>query len=322
MDWILLGIPAGIVLLYYGSEWMVDGAKNIALRYGVAPFVVGLTVVAFGSSAPEAVTSLVSGDNPQIILGNIVGSNTANVGLAIGLAALIAPIACAYRAIRFELISMMVSVFMITLLSLTGILTPLYGVILVLSLFLFVYLVYRYKKGGDSEESILPDKEEKGEATKSKGICAVMVVLGILALYFGARLFIDGAVSLAGLIGISDMLVGLIVVAVGTSLPELCICIMAAYRKENELVVSNIVGSIVFNSFFALGVGLLVTSIPVTHYMMVFHMPVMILMTGMLFVMIRSGNSISRSEGGLLVAVYAAYIALMAFYPELTQGMV
>ena len=117
MSWELIGIPIGIVFLYFGSEWMVDGAKKIAFRLGIAPFVVGLTVVAFGSSAPEAITSLVSGSNPQIIAGNIVGSNIANVGIAIGLSALMAPLACKYKEIRFELITMMAASIGITLLA-------------------------------------------------------------------------------------------------------------------------------------------------------------------------------------------------------------
>ncbi|MBQ8373693.1 MAG: hypothetical protein IJX35_05245, partial [Candidatus Methanomethylophilaceae archaeon] len=113
MDWILLGIPIGIVMLYFGSDWMVKGGKGLALRLGVAPFVIGLTVLAFGSSAPECVTSIVSGDTPQIIIGNVVGSNIANIGLAIGLAALVGPLAAKYSTMRFELIVMMLSAVLI-----------------------------------------------------------------------------------------------------------------------------------------------------------------------------------------------------------------
>lgn len=323
MSWILLGIPIGIVLLYFGSEWMVDGAKKMAIRLGVTPFVVGLTVVAFGSSAPEVVTSLVSGNNPQIILGNIVGSNIANVGLAIGLAALISPVACKYKEIRFELISMMVAVFVVTLMSLTGALGLIEGTILVASLFVFVFLAYRLK-GKDKidvkDEKVSKVVEESIKTPLWKSV--LLVVVGLALLYFGARAFIDGAVVLAEMFGVSDLMIGLIVVAVGTSLPELCICIIAAYRKENEIVVSNIVGSIVFNCFFALGVGVMYTTVPVTHYTMVFHLPVMILMTGLLVLMIRSGNRINRLEGVALIGVYVVYVALMGLFPELTQGII
>lgn len=322
VSWILLGIPVGIVLLYFGSEWMVDGAKKMAVRLGVTPFVIGLTVVAFGSSSPEVITSLVSGDTPQIILGNVVGSNIANVGLAIGLAALISPIACKFSEIRFEVISMMVAVFVVTLMALTGALGFIEGAILVAALFVFVFLAYRLKKDNKKEEPqetpIVKEEDKNAPMWKS----AVMVVLGIVLLYFGATVFIDGAVELATIFGISELMIGLIVIAVGTSLPELCICLLAAYRKENEIVVSNIVGSIVFNSFFALGVGVLFTTVPVSYYTLVFHLPMMILMAGLLALMIRSGNKIVRWEGALLVGIYIVYIALMGLFPELTQGIV
>lgn len=301
---------------------MVDGAKKMALRLGVTPFVVGLTVVAFGSSAPEAITSLVSGNNPQIIIGNIVGSNIANVGLAIGLAALISPITCVYREIRFELISMMVSVVIITLLALNGYMDTAVGIFLIAFLLVFVFAVYKYKtKSGDlPPECCYQDPSETTEVSMWKS--AILVLVGIIALYIGAKSFIGGSVELASILGISDLLIGLLVVAVGTSLPELCICLLAAYRHENELVVSNIVGSIVFNSSFALGVGALFTVVPITHYMLVFHMPVMIIIAAMMFLMIRSGDRISRKEGAVLFAVYAAYTAAMIIFPELTSGVV
>jgi len=323
MVWELLGIPIGIVFLYFGSEWMVDGAKKMAFRLGVAPFVVGLTVVAFGSSAPEAITSVVSSANPQIIVGNIVGSNIANVGLAIGLAAILSPIACKYKEIRFELMSMMIATIAITLMSTMGYLNWVDGIILVSALFVFVYAVYRLKRNAPADESIDPDLiEESKSVSMPMWKCVVLVVVGIIALYVGAKAFIAGSVELASMIGISDLLVGLIVVAVGTSLPELCICLLAAHRHENELVVSNIVGSIVFNCFFALGVGLFGATVPITHYVLVFHMPVMIILAGLMFIMIKSGNCISRKEGVILTGIYAVYIALMVIFPELSSGVV
>lgn len=323
MVWELLGIPIGMILLYFGSEWMVDGAKKMAFRIGVTPFVVGLTVVAFGSSAPEAVTSMVSGDNPQIIVGNIVGSNIADVGLAIGLAALISPVVCQYKEIRFELISMMISVIIVALLALNGYLNWVMGVFLVAALFVFVFCIYKYK--AKLKEITASDKELEEESKNivtSMWKCVVLVVVGIVVLYFGARAFITGSVELASMLGVSDLMIGLLVVAIGTSLPEICICILAAYRHENEIVVSNIVGSIIFNCFFALGVGALVTNVPIAHYTMVFHIPVMILFAALMFIMVRSRNKITKKDGVLLVSVYLAYIVLMIIFPELTSGVV
>ena len=323
MSWILLGIPIGIILLYLGSEWMVDGAKKMALRLGVTPFVVGLTVVAFGSSSPELITSLVSGDNPQIILGNIVGSNIANVGLAIGLAAIISPIVCKFAAIKFELGAMMFAVVIITVMALTGSLGFVEGAILLSALAVFIYFVYTLKKKDpENADSEVTEEDIFESASTPVWKCMILVIIGIVALYFGARAFIGGAVEIAEIFGVSDLLIGLLVVAIGVSLPELCVCIVAAYRKENEIVVSNIVGSIVFNCFFALGVGILFTTVPVTHYAMVFHMPVMILIAALMLIMVKFNKGVSRSNGAILVAIYAAYVSAMIIFPQLTEGIV
>ncbi len=141
MDWVLLGIPAGIVMLYFGSDWLVDGAKKLALKLGIAPFVVGLTVIAFGSSAPEIITSIVSTKTPGIILGNVIGSNIVNVGVAIGVAAMICPLAAVYRTMRIELITMIGTAFLLLALAFTGTIGLPFGILLLAILVSFVYIV-------------------------------------------------------------------------------------------------------------------------------------------------------------------------------------
>ncbi len=321
MDWILLGIPIGIVMLYFGSDWMVKGGKGLALRLGVAPFVIGLTVLAFGSSAPECVTSIVSGDTPQIIIGNVVGSNIANIGLAIGLAALVGPLAAKYSTMRFELIVMMLSAVLITVMAMTGAIGTVEGLILMVLLFVFVFSVYRLKKDdAEGQEAYTSEVEEDDgpEFMRKTPFQILLVIVGLVLLYFGARFFIDGAKELASMVGVSDMLIGLIVVAIGTSLPELCISVMAAYRGEADLAVSNIVGSNIFNAFFVLGVGASLSTVPIVDSMMCFHLPVMLVFSAVMFLMIRGRNRIDRPMGAILVAMYAAYIVVMAFVPSLT----
>ena len=321
MDWILLGIPIGIVMLYFGSDWMVKGGKGLALRLGVAPFVIGLTVLAFGSSAPECVTSIVSGDTPQIIIGNVVGSNIANIGLAIGLAALVGPLAAKYSTMRFELIVMMLSAVLITVMAMTGAIGTVEGLILMVLLFVFVFSVYRLKKDdAEGQEAYTSEVEEDDgpEFMRKTPFQILLVIVGLVLLYFGARFFIDGAKELASMVGVSDMLIGLIVVAIGTSLPELCISVMAAYRGEADLAVSNIVGSNIFNAFFVLGVGASLSTVPIVDSMMCFHLPVMLIFSAVMFLMIRGRNRIDRPMGAILVAMYAVYIAVMAFIPSLT----
>ncbi len=317
-EWALLGIPVGIVLLYIGSEAMVDGAKKLAIRLGVTPFVVGLTIVAIGSSAPEAITSLVSGGNPEIIIGNIVGSNSANAGLAIGLAAVISPIACKFAEIRFEMSAMMVAVLAILALSLNGMIGFIDGIVLLALLLVFIFSVYKVKV---KEARTAEDEEGTEDSNISAALCLLLIVVGMSALYFGADWFVSGAVRLAEISGASDLMIGLILVALGSALPEICICLMAAYRREDELVVSNIVGSIVFNTFFALGIGALFSDIPIRNETMMFHIPVMVILALLVFIFVRHRDRIDRKEGAVLFSVYAAYIMSMVVFPQLTGGM-
>lgn len=315
MEWVLLGIPAGIVLLYIGSELTVDGAKKFALLMGITPFAAGLTIVAIGSSLPEAITSIVSRDNPEIIIGNIIGSNSANAGIAIGLAAVISPIACKFADIKFEMAAMIAAVFSILILSLNGSLGYIDGIILLAMLVLFIAGVYRFKSKNAAEDA----EEEKPSGSKILSIG--MAAAGIVLLYFGAKWFIGGAVRLAEISGLSDLIIGLVLVAVGSALPEISICLMAAYRGENELAVSNVVGSIVFNTFFALGIGALFADIPIGKTTLIFHIPVMIFLASAVFFFVYRKNAVGRKAGAVLFSAYAVYLALMFFFPELTSGI-
>lgn len=320
MFW-LIGIILGIVMLYFGSDWLVDGAKKLALRLGVAPFVIGLTVLAFGSSAPEAVTSIVSTSNPDIIIGNVIGSNIANIGLCIGLAALINPMVAKFTSMRFEIITMVFSAILITLLGITGYIGQISGVILIALLFLFILIVYFSKRGdAEGQESYVSEIDtEIDRSGKMLALWIGMCVVGLVLLFFGARFFIEGATELARIIGVSELMIGLIVVAIGTSLPELCISLMAAFRGENELAVSNIVGSNIFNAFFVLGIGASLVDVPVSDITLTFHMPVMIALSVLMFLMVWRKNEISKISGALLLAVYVGYVISMALVPSLTM---
>ena len=320
MFW-LIGIILGIVMLYFGSDWLVDGAKKLALRLGVAPFVIGLTVLAFGSSAPEAVTSIVSTSNPDIIIGNVIGSNIANIGLCIGLAALINPMVAKFTSMRFEIITMVFSAILITLLGITGYIGQISGVILIALLFLFILIVYFSKRGdAEGQESYVSEIDtEIDRSGKMLALWIGMCVIGLVLLFFGARFFIEGATELARIIGVSELMIGLIVIAIGTSLPELCISLMAAFRGENELAVSNIVGSNIFNAFFVLGIGASLVDVPVSDITLTFHMPVMIALSVLMFLMVWRKNEISKISGALLLAVYVGYVISMALVPSLTM---
>ena len=316
MEWVLLGIPLGIVMLYFGSDWLVKGAKNLALRLGVAPFVVGLTVVAFGSSAPEMVTSVVSANTPAIILGNVLGSNIVNIGIAIALAAIVCPLAAKYDTMRMEVAMMIITSFAVFILAALNILSLWVGIGLIAALIIFLYVIYRAKKDNTEGQEAYTSEVEEG-STQGYPILIALIAVGLILLYFGARFFVDGAVELAHMIGISDLLVGLIIVAIGTSLPEICICLIAASRGENDLAVANIVGSNIFNACAVLGIGAVVAKIPVSESVLYFHIPVMILISLCMFAMIKWKNQISRPSAFVLLGIYVAYIAIMIAVPSL-----
>ena len=316
MEWVLLGIPLGIVMLYFGSDWLVKGAKNLALRLGVAPFVVGLTVVAFGSSAPEMVTSVVSANTPAIILGNVLGSNIVNIGIAIALAAIVCPLAAKYDTMRMEVAMMIITSFAVFILVALNILSLWVGIGLIAALIIFLYVIYRAKKDNTEGQEAYTSEVEEG-STQGYPILVALIAVGLILLYFGARFFVDGAVELAHMIGISDLLVGLIIVAIGTSLPEICICLIAASRGENDLAVANIVGSNIFNACAVLGVGAVVAKIPVSESVLYFHIPVMILISLCMFAMIKWKNQISRPSAFVLLGIYVAYLAIMIAVPSL-----
>ena len=320
MFW-LLGIVLGIIMLYFGSDWLVDGAKKLAIRLGIAPFVIGLTVLAFGSSAPECITSIVSTSNPDIIMGNVIGSNIANIGLCIGLAALLNPMVAKYASMRLEIATMVFSAVLITLLGIAGFIGFIDGIILMSLLIIFVLAVYFMKRGNkEGQESYVAEIDTNiDRSTKKLVLWIGMCIVGLVLLYFGARFFIDGATQLAEMIGVSELMIGLIVVAIGTSLPELCISLMASFRGENELAVSNIVGSNIFNAFFVLGVGASLVNVPVSDITLSFHMPVMIVLSVIMFIMVWRKNEISKLSGAFLLAIYVAYVLAMALVPSLTM---
>jgi len=320
MPWVLLGIPIGIVLLYMGSEMVCSNAKGAATKLRISPFVIGLTVVSFGSATPEVITAIVSSSDPQLVLGNIVGSNIANVGLVISLAALMAPIACVFKELRFEILTVVAAMVMFATMAAFGTLNYVNGVILIVALLVFVTLTYRIGRS----KGPIPSSEGTvdGEARSPLVKYLALIFIGIAMIYVGARVFIDGAVFIAEQLNVSSMMIGLILVAIGTALPELCITLVSAYRKENELAVGNVMGSIIFNTFLALGVGLCLTTVVVNEYVLFYHIPVMILMVVTMALMVRLRNGISRAGGALLLLMYIGYIMSMVLIPELTQGVV
>ena len=302
----------GGLMLYFGAKWLVRGAAGLARAFGVPPLVIGLTVVSYGTSAPELAVSVAAAldGKSDIAIGNVVGSNGANIGLILGITALIAPPKVDPTLIRREIPWLMLATFAVPLVMLGGQIGRIEGALLTIGAVAFTWLTLRGARPGDGEQAELDDLEE------SRGRLALLgfFVVGLGVLVWGGDVFVDGAVGVATRYGMSERVIGLTIVAVGTSLPELAASLVAALRGHSELAVGNVVGSNLFNILLILGVTSLVRPIP-TGFSSV---PVDLLMLGVVTVAcavsMRKARTIGRPEGGFYILIYAAFIGLVAVF--------
>ena len=304
----LLYLLLGLILLYYGAEGLVRGSSSLALRLGLSPLLVGLTVVAFGTSAPELVVSLKAASMGQgdISVGNVVGSNICNIGLILGLSALIVPIRVASQIVRVDTPIMIAA----TLLSLwflhDGELSRAEGV--TLFALLVGYLVFSIVLAKKKSSDVLAGEfSEEVKVTKGGVVLDVVFVAGgLVLLVLGARMLVSAAVDIARAAGLGEAVIGLTIVAVGTSLPELATSLVAAVKKEADIAVGNVVGSNIFNIFGILGVS--ATIIPLTSSGITpIDLGVMMLFALVLWGFAWTGYRINRIEGTLLLLAYAGY---------------
>lgn len=305
----LLYLLLGLVLLYFGAEGLVRGSSSLALRIGLTPLVVGLTVVAFGTSAPELVVSLRAALAGQgdISVGNVVGSNICNIGLILGLSALICPIATSSRVVRVDIPVMLgVTGLSLVVLSQGGVTRAEGGLLTVLLLGYLIFTVRLAEKSPDDQMA----SEFAGVVRVSKRGLAVdllMVAGGLGLLVLGARFLVDGAVIIARAFGWSEALIGLTIVAVGTSLPELATSLVAAVKKEADIAVGNIVGSNIFNLLGILGITALVTPLQAAGIGAV-DLVAMAAFSVVLWPFAFRGGRICRGEGAALLAAYISFV--------------
>jgi len=303
----------GLLLLVLGAEALVRGASRLASALGISPLVVGLTVVAFGTSAPELAVSIGAALSGQasIALGNVVGSNIFNVLFILGLSALIVPLAVSQRLIRLDVPLMIALSVLVLVLSLDGVLGRGDGVLLAAGLVAYVGFSVRQSRRETSEIRAEYAKEVGvGPGTTGGWLKNAGLVLGGLALLvLGSRWLVDGAVSFARHLGVSELIVGLTIVAAGTSLPEVVTSIIAAVRGERDIAVGNVIGSNLFNILGVLGAASIVApaGIEVSPAVVGFDLPVMIAVALACLPIFFTGGVISRREGGLLLGYYVAY---------------
>ena len=291
----------GLLGLFFGGDWLVKGASGIAERFRVPPLVIGLTVVGFGTSTPELLVSLQAALDglPGIAIGNVVGSNIANILLILGVSAVIGPLVSPFAKIRRDLMWMLAAAVICVPLFLGGVVGRLEGAILVASI--VTYILINLRQAGS---------EPPGETEAPPMFMSVLFALGgLAAVLIGARLLVDSASEIARTFGVSDAMIGLTVVAVGTSLPELATSIMAAVRGEREIALGNVLGSNVFNIFAIMGITALVLPIPVDPRFLTFDVPVMVTVSVVLVALMWMRGSLGRLAGVGFLAVYAAYIA-------------
>jgi len=304
----ILFFVLGLILLVAGGEMLIRGASRLATAFGISPLVVGLTVVAFGTSSPELAVTTASAlqGRPDIGLGNVVGSNICNVLLILGLSATIAPLAVARRILRLDVPLMIGLSVLVYGLGFDGHITRLEGGMLFIGL--VVYIVWtviesrRKNSNGENEQAL-------SQTLRKPWTDLLLIIIGLYLLVVGSDWLIGGAVVVARLFGVSELIIGLTIVAVGTSLPEIAASVIATLRGERDIAVGNVIGSNIFNIMSVLGISSLVSpeSIPVSQAALNFDIPVMIASALACFPVFLSGFIIRRWEGIVFLVYYIAY---------------
>nr|WP_178114158.1 calcium/sodium antiporter [Pseudomonas sp. SST3] len=307
---------AGLVLLVAGAEVLVRGAAKLAAQFGIPPLIIGLTVVAFGTSAPETAVSVQASLNGSgdIAIGNVLGSNIANVLLILGMTSLVAPLIVSRQLIRLD-VPIMIGASLVTYaLAWDGALSRLDGALLFAAVIAYtLFLIISSRRANAAATADDEFAKEFGLDAQPKPyaslINAGLVLAGLVLLVTGSNFLVEGAVSLARALGLSELVIGLTVIAVGTSLPELATSILAAIRGERDIAVGNIVGSNIFNLLCVLGLASLVSpqAIGVAANALAFDFPVMIAVALACLPIFFTGYSINRWEGLLFLAYYVAY---------------
>ncbi len=304
----LLSIALGLVLLYVGAEGLVRGSAALALRLGLTPLVVGLTVVAFGTSSPELVVSLQAAlsDNGAIAIGNVVGSNICNVALILGLSALIRPLKVHTQLLRFDVPLVVVASVLLALLLLDGALGRLEGALLTTGIVSYTgYILWKARTMNSGLQEEFAEALPARQGALWRHVAFVVGGLGLLVV--GANLLVKGAVAVAETLGLSKAFIGLTIVALGTSLPEMATSLVAAVRREGDIAVGNIVGSNVFNILAILGLSSLAHPLQ-TQGVAMTDLVVMTAFAVLMLPLMRTGFQLVRWEGALLLALYVGYV--------------
>lgn len=303
MDYLFLGI--GLVILLAGGKYLVDGASGLAARFGLSPGLIGLTVVAFGTSAPELLVSInaaIKGSS-DIAIGNVIGSNISNISMVLGISAVIFPIVIHRSVLKLDYLATLVSALIFYLMAANGIISRWEGFILFV--FFIMINLYFFKKISQNEAE-LNEFENVPSISFFKSI--LLFFVGVLGLYFGSDMLVDSAVNISKEMGISERIIGVTIIAIGTSLPELITSLIAALKKKTDIAIGNILGSNIQNIFSIIGLTALIRPINVSEIFLNQDFIWMIGLTLLLFPIFRTNWRISRMEGLLLLILYCGYL--------------
>ncbi len=314
----------GFAMLYYGAEWLVKGSSSLARSLGVTPIVIGLTVVAFGTSAPELVVSVVSSiqGKSMIAVGNVVGSNICNIALVLGMSALFQPITCQASVVKRDILIMIgISLYLLAL-SLNSTIGrfeggTLFGGIIAYTLFNY-YTARKGSASGADEEAIMSQLGlEEVDFMASRGKQLLLIGVGIGGVVLGAQLVVDSAVNIMTALGVSEKFIGLTIVAFGTSLPELATSVVAAMKKEMDISIGNLVGSNVFNILSVVGAASLIRPIPIPggffHSGLVIDYLVMMFISALPWFMMRKTYTVTRKDGLILLFCYVGSLGYLIY---------
>ena len=316
---LILTFVLSLCLLIGGAELLVKGASRLAVTLGISPLIIGLTVVSFGTSAPELAVSIKAAlsDNASIALGNVIGSNIFNVLFILGVSAIVTPLIVAQQMVRFDVPLMIIVSVCVLLFSLNNQISPVEGLLLVSGLIAYtVFLIYQSRKESEeiNEEYAREFGEDKKKVTHtSKNI--ILIMIGLVLLVLGSRWLVSSAVSIAEYLGVSKAIIALTIIAAGTSMPEVVTSVVASFRGERDIAVGNVVGSNLFNLLGVLGVSSLIApnGISVPQSMINFDMPIMIAVAIVCLPIFFTENKISRFEGFVFLGYYIAYTVYLIF---------
>lgn len=307
----------GLVLLVAGGEFLVKGAVKLAEKFRISPLLIGLTLVGFGTSTPELVTSLQAAfaGSPGIAIGNVVGSNIANILFILGAAALIFPIAVAKNAFKRDGVVLALAALFCLGAVLSGQLTRWMGIAFIFTLAAYIWFAFQQdRKATNAASAGSAPADAPKPSAGAIGLDLVFVISGLAMTMLGARFLVNGAIDLARMFSISETIIGLTIVAVGTSLPELITSVMASLRKQGDIAFGNIVGSNIYNVLGILGVTAIVKPIPVPAEIMRLDIWVMLAATALLFFAAISRWRIGRAEGAVMLMGYVAYVVWLGLH--------